>query len=148
HVVFKTLDEITNIACTLANLCPEPEKIVSGLSELLMNAVEHGNLGISYDEKQKFIMDNNLIDEIKSRLKLPEYSDKNINVFWEKDNNEIRFIIKDEGLGFSPEKYLELDPNRATHPHGRGIAMARMLSFSKLEFVGCGNHVVATVKIE
>ncbi len=148
HVVFKTLDEINNIACTLANLCPVPEQIVRGLSELLMNAVEHGNLGISYDEKQKFLLENKLIDEIKNRLSLPEYMDKNVNVFWEKDGNEIRFIIKDEGKGFNPEKYLELDPNRATHPHGRGIAMARMLSFSDVEFVGCGNHVIATIKIQ
>jgi CheY-like chemotaxis protein/anti-sigma regulatory factor (Ser/Thr protein kinase) len=148
HIVFKTLDEINNIACALANICPDPEKVVSGLSELLMNAVEHGNLGISYDEKQKLIMENKLIDELKSRLSLPEYTDKNINVFWEKDINEIRFIIKDEGNGFSPDKYLELDPNRATHPHGRGIAMARMLSFSNLEFVGCGNHVIATIKTD
>ncbi len=148
HVVFKSLDEINNIACALANLGPNPEDTVSGLSELLINAVEHGNLGISYDEKKKLLMENTLYDEINSRLKSPEYSEKKINVFWEKDEHEIRIIIKDEGAGFSPDKYLELDPNRATHPHGRGIAMAKMISFSNLEFVGCGNHVVATISLE
>jgi len=147
HVVFTSLEEINNIACTLANLCPEPEKIVSGLSELLINAVEHGNLAIGYQEKQKLLRDNSLVDEINNRLKLPEYSDKKINVFWEIDKTEIRFIIKDDGVGFSPLKYLELDPNRATHPHGRGIAMAKMVSFTSIEFVGCGNHVVATIQI-
>jgi len=146
HVVFKTIKEINNIACTLANLCPEPEKAVSGLSELLMNAVEHGNLNISYDDKQKYLVENSLLEEIENRLNLPEYKDKKVNVFWEKDNNEIRFIIKDDGTGFFPDKYLELDPNRATHPHGRGIAMAKMLSFTHIEFIGCGNHVVATIK--
>ncbi len=147
HVVFKNLDEINNIACALANLCPNPEETVSGLSELLINAVEHGNLGISYDEKKKFLMENTLRDVINSRLKLPEYSEKKINVFWEKDEQEIRIIIKDEGAGFKPDKYLELDPNRATHPHGRGIAMAKMISFTKLEFIGCGNHVIATISL-
>lgn len=147
HIIFKSLDEINNIACTLANLCPEPTKIVSGLSELLINAVEHGNLEITYDEKQRLIMDNILLDEINTRLSLPHYSEKKINVFWEKDENEIRFTIKDEGKGFNPDKYLELDPNRATHPHGRGIAMAKMLSFTNVEFIGCGNQVVASIKI-
>jgi len=146
HIAFKNLTEINNIACTLANLCPNPEKTVSGLSELLINAIEHGNLEISYDEKKKFLMENTLMSEIENRLSLPKYSDKKVNVFWEKDENEIRFIIKDEGMGFSPEIYLELDPNRATDPHGRGIAIAKMLSFTNLEYIGCGNHVVATIQ--
>jgi len=92
-------------------------------------------------------MDNTWLAEVNNRLSLPEHSDKKINIFWEKDEKEIRFIIKDEGKGFISSKYLELDPNRATHPHGRGIAMAKMLSFTKIEFVGCGNQVIATVKI-
>ncbi len=147
HMVFQRLTEIPNIACALANICPEPEKTVSGLSELLINAVEHGNLEISYYDKKKFLMDNVLFKEIDNRLQLDAFSERKVNVFWEKDEQEIRFIIKDEGKGFNPEKYLELDPNRATHPHGRGIAMAKMLSFTDIEFLGCGNHVVATIKI-
>ncbi|HLD95062.1 MAG TPA: response regulator, partial [Alphaproteobacteria bacterium] len=52
--------------------------------------------------------------------------------------------IKDQGNGFDWKKYLELSPERATDPHGRGIAMAKTLSFSRLEYQGCGNEVVAT----
>ncbi|VAW98594.1 Circadian input kinase A [hydrothermal vent metagenome] len=147
HMVFHKVEEIPNIACALANICPDPEKIVSGLSELLINAVEHGNLEISYYEKKNFLMENTLLDEIQKRLQLDEFCERKVNVFWEKDEQEIRFIIKDEGKGFSPNKYLELDPNRATDPHGRGIAMAKMLSFTDIEFLGCGNHVIATIRI-
>jgi len=147
HMVFKSLDEINNIACTLANICPDPEVTVCGLSELLTNAVEHGNLEISYDDKKQLLNDNRWYEEVNYRLELPEYVDRKVNVFWEKDDSQICFIIKDEGKGFFHEKYLELDPNRATHPHGRGIAMANMISFTSIEFIGCGNQVVATIQI-
>lgn len=147
HLEFRTFDEVHNIACTLASICPNPQQVVNGLSELLMNAVEHGNLQIDYDDKAQLIADDRLFEEIKFRLNLAQYKNKVVKVFWEKNQDVIRFTIKDEGEGFSPEKYLQLDPNRATHPHGRGIAMARMLSFNQLEFVGCGNQVVASIDL-
>ena len=48
---FRTLDEARHLAALLAKSCPEPEHKTRGLSELLVNAVEHGNLGITYQEK-------------------------------------------------------------------------------------------------
>ena len=38
------------------------------------------------------------------------------------------------------------DPRRAFDTHGRGILMARHLTFSTLEYRGCGNEVVAVVR--
>ena len=55
--------------------------------------------------------------------------------------------IKDEGKGFAWQDYLEMDPNRAFDTHGRGIAMARMLSLDSVEYRGSGNEVVATIKL-
>ena len=44
-----TLDDIRYLATFLANFYPQSERVVHGLSELLLNAVEHGNLAISYE---------------------------------------------------------------------------------------------------
>ena len=38
-----------------------------------------------------------------------------------------------------------MDPERAFDPNGRGIALARMLSFSSITYEGCGNIAVATI---
>ena len=48
---FKTLHSARDLATVLANACPDPRRVVIGLTELLVNAVEHGNLEISYAEK-------------------------------------------------------------------------------------------------
>jgi len=39
--------------------------------------------------------------------------------------------------------YLEFSPERAFDTHGRGIALARNLSFTRLEYQGSGNEVIA-----
>ena len=58
----------------------------------------------------------------------------------------MRITIRDEGSGFDWMSYLEIDPRRAFDTHGRGIAMAKMLSFSRLEYHGNGCEVVACVE--
>src|SRR4051812_8561162 len=41
---FAALDEAHQLAGSLANLCPDPAAAAMGLTELLVNAIEHGNL--------------------------------------------------------------------------------------------------------
>lgn len=145
--LFKSIQEGEPIMSALANICPQPEKVITGLRELMINAVEHGNLAISYDEKTQFIKSLQLPDEIAKRLAMPEYRDKNVSVTLHRDEKNIEMIFKDEGDGFDWQKYLEFDPKRAFDPHGRGIAMAKNLSFDSLEYQGNGNTVKVMINI-
>lgn len=54
--------------------------------------------------------------------------------------------ISDEGDGFDWRPYLEIDPAQATDTHGRGIALARMLSFDDLWYTGTGSQVTGIVR--
>lgn len=147
HFSFQTLNEAQNLASLLADTCPDPTRVVTGLSELLINAVEHGNLGIGYAEKSAIQREGSWLQEIKNRLQKPENRTKKIHVSYARHSNCIEFTIIDEGQGFKWEKYLDLDPARAFDSHGRGIALAKMGSFSKLNYEGCGNKVTAIVDI-
>lgn len=44
------LQEALELAVVLSQLTPRPEDVAMGLSELLINAVEHGNLTFDDDE--------------------------------------------------------------------------------------------------
>jgi len=140
---FRTLKEAKATAIILANLCPDPHKVVDGLAELLLNAVEHGNLGISYDEKSKFKNENTWDAEIESRLKDDCYGDRIVNVNAIRTENSVEYLITDEGEGFDWEQYMDFSPERMLDNHGRGIAMANKISFSSLEYLGRGNRVCA-----
>jgi DNA-binding response OmpR family regulator len=142
---FSNLEDVNAVAGILSAMCPDPEKVSSGFVELLLNAVEHGNLGISYDEKKQLMYEDRWEDEVKRRLASAEYAGCVATVTFERKVGTLEFRITDQGKGFAWEKYLELDPGRSLDPNGRGIAMSRRYSFSSVEFQGIGNVVKATV---
>ncbi|AMK77001.1 MULTISPECIES: ATP-binding protein [Methylomonas] len=142
---FRTLNEIKGLTALLADLSCKPEKVATGLSELLLNSVEHGNLGISYQEKTELVSQGRWRQEIESRLYQPEYEDKFVHVKVFREPSRTTFTIKDQGKGFDSSSFLTFSPERATDLHGRGIALSRMLSFDSLEYLGNGNQVIASV---
>lgn len=144
---FKSLDHARMLAAKLANVCPNPNEVVIGLTELMINAVEHGNLGITYEEKSQLTLGNEWENEVVKRLTLPEYKDKYIEVEFVRTKKEIKFVITDQGSGFDWKQYMCISPDRVFDTHGRGIAMANLISFDQIEYLGSGNKVCVTVPV-
>ena len=142
---FRTIAEATALATLLSRACPDPERTVVGLGELLINAVEHGNLGITYKEKSLLKWDGDWEGEIRRRLALPQFLGRRASVSVTRSADGVSYRIVDQGEGFDWQKFLDFDPERAFDPNGRGIAMARLTSFSSIEYEGCGNTVTARV---
>ncbi len=145
---FQSIAEAQVLAGTIATLCPDPAVVALGLTELLVNAVEHGNLDISYAEKKSLRQSEQWNGEIARRLALPEFSARFAVLRVARTERELVFTVEDQGAGFDWELYVDFDPERAFDPNGRGIAIARQLSFSRLEYRGRGNIVAAFVSLE
>lgn len=143
---FQTGKQARDIAALLSHGCPDGRKVVQGLSELMLNAVEHGNLAITYAEKSRLLREDALQTEIEARLAMAEYATRVATVSFERMPDGIRFHICDQGAGFDWHQYLEMSPTRVFDAHGRGIAMARLLSFDEIEYRGKGNEVIAVVR--
>ena len=143
---FKTVREARDLAGVLANACPDPNRAVIGLAELLLNAVEHGNLGIDYEEKGRLRDAGCWDEEIDRRLADPVYAKREVKVEFSRQSDVVRIRISDEGKGFAWQEYLDMDPTRLLHSHGRGIAMSRLMSFDTVEYRGRGNEVEVTIK--
>jgi hypothetical protein len=120
---------------------------VTGLLELLLNAVEHGNLGITYDEKSHLLDLGQLDEEIARRLQEPAYAGRCAVATFIRHGEDLYLSVIDEGSGFDWRPFLHLDPQRAFDTHGRGIATAKMVSFDSLEYHGTGNHVETVVHL-
>ncbi len=143
---YRTIDEANNLAKVLANTCAKPKKAVIGISELLINAVEHGNLKIGYNEKSTLVAHGEWQDEIVKRLELDEFKDKKVKVSFVKEGELNKIVIEDQGNGFEWQNYIEFDPHRAFDSHGRGIAMTKLMSVEKIDFQGSGNIVEILVQ--
>ncbi len=144
---FQTLEESRTLALLLAQACPDPDRAAMGLTDLLVNAVEHGNLQISYDEKTELQDTEEWETEIARRLSLTEFAHKQATITFHRSAEQIEFTIADQGTGFDWKRYLEMSPDLACASHGRGIAMARALSFDTMEYRGAGNEVVCTINL-
>lgn len=145
---FRTLEEAKNVAYYIASCCPDPESTVFGLSELMINAVEHGNLGISYPEKTTLVLEGRWEKEVQNRLAKPDNRDRYAILNFELGSDEVIIRIEDQGEGFNWQDYIEFSPKRLTDPHGRGIAMAKSMCFSTLEYSGKGNVVTCTIPLK
>ena len=139
--------EAQSVSALLARTCPQPERVATGLFELLVNAIEHGNLSINYAEKSTLQQHGIWEAELEQRLSLPYYQTRRVEVTFERTATHIRFTIRDMGEGFDWSSYQHADHATLLSRHGRGILIARKLSFDTLEYRGCGNEVVAQVQL-
>jgi len=145
---FTTIDQARNLASLLSNAFPEPSIVVMGLTELMVNAVEHGNLGITYDEKSALNEKSTWNEEVSRRLALPENAEKTVKVSFISNSSTIKITITDQGEGFDWKTYMDFDPSRIMDNHGRGIAVANKLSFSDVSYSGKGNIVCAILNLK
>jgi anti-sigma regulatory factor (Ser/Thr protein kinase) len=117
------------------------------LGELIVNAVEHGNCGITYDEKTEG-MDRGLsvVDLVVEKCKDPAIRGKKVEFQWEIRSDRSIFIIKDEGKGFDVESHLKkIQEQDNMSLHWRGIMIAAKLS-QYLKYNKKGNQVALIIK--
>ena len=113
-----------------------------GFRELLVNAVEHGNLGISFDEKSELLETGRWREEVERRFAVPAYRDKYATVTLFRDSDEFAIDIEDQGDGFDWQKYVNQPSDTPqAHLHGRGLPLAMSAGFDVIEYRGCGNAV-------
>lgn len=145
---FRTLEEGAALADLLAEACPRPEMAYLGIQELFINAIEHGNLEINFEMKARLTEEGRWRDEVDQRLRRPGLAERRVVVELERSAHELRLAISDEGTGFDWRSFLTSDPGTIAGAHGRGIALARLLSFDRLEYRGTGNQVVGYLRLE
>lgn len=139
----RTLDDVTRCMTAARHLCGLNGGMSVGVQELLINAIEHGNLEISFDEKSRLLEGGLWQEEIARRIRDACYASRVAVFELSRNARETRLRIRDDGAGFDPDAYTSADA-RPRHPlHGRGISMARAAGFRKLEYLGRGNEVVA-----
>lgn len=112
-----------------------------GLYEIITNAIEHGSLGITFEEKRRAIEENSYGDLLKERLSNPLYSRRRVTIDYEMVPGELRYVVRDEGEGFDWRSLsYSTSADNLLDPCGRGILLARMY-LDRVEFNEKGNEV-------
>ncbi|MBF0527347.1 MAG: response regulator [Deltaproteobacteria bacterium] len=118
-----------------------------GLYEIILNAMEHGNLEINFDEKTRLIETNTYLDAITERKCYAAFKSRTVKVISHINRTRIKVVVKDNGPGFDWRSKIgeleEMDPMELLN-HGRGILLAR-INFDEIRYNDAGN-VVTLIK--
>ena len=116
------------------------EKLHVALLELLINAIEHGNCKISYDEKTAWLESNrDIMELIREKNTAPDIRARKVYFTYTISPELSRFIIRDEGDGFDWRSRMEVK-REEPELHGMGMNMAK-LYVEKLSYNEKGNEV-------
>ena len=109
------------------------------LNEALQNAMEHGNLEVSSETREKRRGDYEAL--IEQRRRLQPFRDRRIRISSKLDRDEARFVVEDEGPGFDPSTLPDpRDPENIERCGGRGILLMRTF-MDDVDFNERGNAV-------
>lgn len=144
---FRTVGEACELATWLARASGDPSPIAFGLQELLINAVEHGSLELGYDAKRVALRTGTLNAELAERALNPEFAKRSVTVDVTRSETEVIYTITDEGPGFDHTYFANTSGERLHNPNGRGIMIARELSFDDVTYLGRGNQVRARASL-
>lgn len=143
----KNIREAKNLTTMLSLACPNAKVAAFVLSELIINAIEHGNLGITYEEKSDLVASGNWGSEVDRRLMLDENADKKVTVQFERGADETSITITDMGKGFDWRSYVSVTQGTGDKQKfsGRGIALTNAMDNCKVQYHGIGNAVTVVL---
>jgi FixJ family two-component response regulator len=117
------------------------ERIEISLSEMIINAIEHGNLGISYGEKAKAQEEGRLGKLIRSKNENPKLREKKVRVVYRLSPTGVSYRIKDQGRGFDWRSLAEdAKPGDLLRESGRGILLCKLF-MDEVVYNKSGNEV-------
>jgi len=141
---FSSFQEAKSVIWVISQNALEPEWVSAALQELITNAIEHGNLGIGGQEKERLIRQNCWEDEVKNRLQRPENAGKSVVVDFDRTGDEATVAIEDQGAGFDWRPYMTGDIDLRNKVQGRGILTAKSIALTSIQYEKDGRRVVVT----
>ena len=129
------------------------DRLHVALFEMLMNAVEHGNCDISYDEKTDWLENHgDILDLIRKKAQEPDVRERHVHFSYRITPGRSYFTVRDEGDGFDwRARVLSAQPDGDSPGtpdaaevnlgmHGHGIQMTNFY-IENLRYNDSGNEV-------
>jgi two-component system, sensor histidine kinase LadS len=114
------------------------------LREAIINAIEHGNLALTFEEKTESQLAGKYFDLVKKRQMDPAFGRKNVYVECSMDAERVKYTISDEGDGFDYQSMIAIDPGSPDNRglmHGRGLLIITH-AFDEVQFDKRGSTII------
>lgn len=138
---------INQITLQLPCLLDESEilNLKIGIEEMITNAIEHGNLGISSEDKNAAIARGHWGDLLSERLMQDGNAGKTVRLSSAITTDSFRISIRDEGKGFDWRNLPAVLPENLFTFSGRGIFLTKIY-YDEVIYNDAGNEVTLIKK--
>jgi PAS domain S-box-containing protein len=123
---------------------PAISHIRIAIREAIINSIEHGNLGLTFEEKTKSQLEGTYFDLVKERQFDSIFKKKKVYIEYSLNEQRAMYKISDEGAGFNYASMMKVNPGNEDDvvlPHGRGLILIRY-AFDIVKFNKKGNQIV------
>jgi CheY-like chemotaxis protein/anti-sigma regulatory factor (Ser/Thr protein kinase) len=133
---------INQITLQLPCLLPQEDilNLKIGIEEIITNAIEHGNLGISYDEKSKAIQESRLAELIADKGRESDAAGRAVHITSRLSPEVFEIAVRDDGHGFDWRSLPAVEPENLLAFNGRGIFLTKIY-FDEVVYNDSGNEV-------
>ncbi|MDO6992966.1 ATP-binding protein [Brachyspira innocens] len=147
YILENKLEDITPL---IEEICLEVKKYIgnneldlfaSALYEVIMNAIEHGNLNVLYETKKEWLKKNIYNKKLKELLKTDKAKNTHVEILLKIEDDNININVKDQGLGFKPKQEAKkINNDGFARESGRGMMMIKSY-FDEVKFNKKGNSI-------
>jgi CheY-like chemotaxis protein/anti-sigma regulatory factor (Ser/Thr protein kinase) len=133
---------INQITLQLPCLLPQEDilNLKIGIEEAITNAVEHGNLGITFDEKSAAIQEGRLAALIADKGRKSDEAGRAVRIASRLSPELFEISIQDDGEGFDWRTLPTVEPENLLVFNGRGIFLTKIY-FDEVIYNEAGNAV-------
>jgi CheY-like chemotaxis protein/anti-sigma regulatory factor (Ser/Thr protein kinase) len=133
---------INQITLQLPCLLPAEDilNLKIGIEEVITNAIEHGNLGISFDEKNKAIQEGRLAELIADKGRQSDAAGRAVRITSRLTPDVFEITVHDDGQGFDWRTLPAVEPENLLAFNGRGIFLTKIY-FDEVLYNDAGNEV-------
>lgn len=127
---------------------PDLSRIEVGLQEILANAYEHGNLGVTYDEKMRLCEEGTLEESLDRIAEGARAAGKKIGFSVRIKNGVFECTVTDDGDGFDWKTVPDplRGPEDLLNLNGRGNLLVRK-AFDEVVYNEKGNQITVRKKL-
>ena len=137
----RTLADARRVADEMAAATDDPITVSVGLTELILNGIEHGNLEIGCELKAQLLEEERWDLEIAARLNQVPLGQRQVQIVMTTHEDRYEWTVTDEGAGFDWRNRDSAIP--AETLNGRGLLLAEQMSFDSLTYNEAGNVAMA-----
>ncbi|MBU2548811.1 MAG: response regulator [Proteobacteria bacterium] len=140
-------DQIAGAVNQLAICAPKylnPERcrgLSVALHEIIFNAIEHGNLEISPEEKSDHLGAGDYMTFFRQRLADPRFKSRRVFLEYRLDPEGLHYLVRDMGPGFDWRAHRQSRGRKTDllSIHGRGLLLASYFA-DRIDFNPAGNE--------